>query len=197
MNWEQGISPSETAPTLHTSQHNSSYYGASAGEVMHWGHLPTDEGAPHRGSTKAPYHGSVRCPIHGRPRRPIHGRPRRPIHGSPDRPMNGVLPRAKKTCLASPPRRLKWACPTLQGQNVYVSCPRRIRFTRDTYTFRPSRVYVVGKRPCPLSPRDACEDGDKAEESRGKRVVTKTQRTRSTKSGEASSTNHLLSDTRP
>ena len=79
----------------------------------------------------------------------------------------------------------------------YPPGARRIRFTRDTYTFRPSRVYVAGKRPCPLSPRDACEDGDKAEESRGKWVVTKTQRTRSTKSGEASSTNHLLSDTRP
>ena len=57
--------------------------------------------------------------------------------------MNGVLLRAKMTRLASPPRRLKWACPTLQGQNVYVSCPRRIRFTLETYTFSPQNVYVL------------------------------------------------------
>ena len=49
----------------------------------------------------------------------------------------------------------------------YPSGAGRIRFTRDTYTLRPSRVYVAGKRPCHLSPRDACEDGDKARESRG------------------------------
>mgnify|MGYP001656718334 CR=1 FL=1 len=50
----------------------------------------------------------------------------------------------------------------------YPSGAKRIRFTRDTYTLRPSRVYVVGKRPCPLSPRDACEDEDKARENWGK-----------------------------
>ena len=111
--------------------------------------------------------------------------------------MNGVLLRAKMAHLDSLARRLKWPCPTLQGQDVYVSRSKRIRFTRDTYTLRPSRVYVAGKRPCPLSPRDACEDGDKARESRAKWVVTKTQRTRSTRSGRASSTNRLLSDTRP
>ena|GEM_PF-6898158 len=49
MNWEQGISPSETAPTLHTSQHNSSYYGASAGKGMHREYLPMGEGGPHNG----------------------------------------------------------------------------------------------------------------------------------------------------
>ena len=26
---------------------------------------------------------------------------------------------------------------TLSGQNVYVSCPRRIRFKLETYTFSP------------------------------------------------------------
>ena len=79
--------------------------------------------------------------------------------------MNGVLLRGKVARLDSLARRLKRACPTLQGQDVYVSCPRRIRFTRDTYTFRPSRVYVAGERPCHLSSRDACEDGDKAREN--------------------------------
>ena len=56
---------------------------------------------------------------------------------------------------------------TFHARNVYVFTAKRIRFTRDMYTFRPSRVYVAGKRPCPLSPRDACEDGDKARESSG------------------------------
>lgn len=101
------------------------------------------------------------------------------------------------TRLASSLSGLKQACPTPQNKNVYVSYSKRIRFTHDTYTFRPSRVYVAGESLCHLSARDACEDGDKAEESWGKRVVTKTQRTRRTRSGEASSTNHLLSDTRP
>ena len=32
---------------------------------------------------------------------------------------------------------------TLCGQNVYVSCPRRIRFTLETYTFSPPNVYVL------------------------------------------------------
>ncbi len=49
----------------------------------------------------------------------------------------------------------------------YPPGAKRIRFMPKTYTLRPSRVYVAGKRPYPLSPRDACEDGDKAEESRG------------------------------
>ena len=40
-------------------------------------------------------------------------------------------------------RGLKGPCPTLQGQNVYVSCPRRIRFTLETYTFSPQNVYVL------------------------------------------------------
>ena len=31
---------------------------------------------------------------------------------------------------------------TLSGQNVYVSCPRRIRFKLETYTFCPRNVYV-------------------------------------------------------
>ncbi len=76
--------------------------------------------------------------------------------------MNGILPRAKMTRLASPPRSLKWACPTLQGQNVYVLLAIRIRSDQAGYTLRPSRVYVAGERPCPLSPREACEDEDKA-----------------------------------
>jgi len=32
---------------------------------------------------------------------------------------------------------------TLRGQNVYVSYPRRIRFTLETYTFSPPNVYVL------------------------------------------------------
>ena len=28
------------------------------------------------------------------------------------------------------------------GENVYVSCPRRIRFTLETYTFPTQNVYV-------------------------------------------------------
>ena len=60
--------------------------------------------------------------------------------------MNGVLLRAKMTRLASPPRRLKWPCPTLQGQNVYVSCPRRIRFTLETYTLCSRYVYVLMRK---------------------------------------------------
>ena len=56
--------------------------------------------------------------------------------------MNGVLPRAKMARLDSLARRLKQPCPTLQGQNVYVSCPRRIRFTLETYTFPTQNVYV-------------------------------------------------------
>ena len=32
---------------------------------------------------------------------------------------------------------------TLCGQNVYVSGPRRIRFTLETYTFSPPNVYVL------------------------------------------------------
>ena len=45
--------------------------------------------------------------------------------------------------LASPARRLKRPYPTLQGQDVYVSCPRRIRFERETYTFSSQNVYVL------------------------------------------------------
>ena len=56
--------------------------------------------------------------------------------------MNGVLHRAMMARLASPARRLKRPYPTLQGQNVYVSCPRRIRFTLETYTFYSRYVYV-------------------------------------------------------
>ena len=32
---------------------------------------------------------------------------------------------------------------TLSGQNVYVSCPRRIRFTLEMYTFSSQNVYVL------------------------------------------------------
>ena len=34
---------------------------------------------------------------------------------------------------------------TLRGQDVYVSCPRRIRFTLETYAFSPQNVYVRTK----------------------------------------------------
>ena len=57
--------------------------------------------------------------------------------------MNGVLPRAKMARLASPLSGLKRAYPTPRGQNVYVSCPRCIRFTLETYTFSPRDVYVL------------------------------------------------------
>ena len=35
---------------------------------------------------------------------------------------------------------------TLCGQDVYVSCPRRIRFTLETYTFCSRYVYVLMRR---------------------------------------------------
>ena len=58
--------------------------------------------------------------------------------------MNGVLSRAKMTRLASPPRRLKWACPTLQGQNVYVATKQGIRSTEKPYALGDRRKEVDG-----------------------------------------------------
>ena len=45
--------------------------------------------------------------------------------------------------LAPPPRGLKRACPTLQGQNVYVSCPRRIRCDQAGYTLQAKGLVTL------------------------------------------------------
>ena len=89
--------------------------------------------------------------------------------------MNGVLLRAKMARLDSLARRLKQPCPTLQGQNVYVSCPRRIRFTLETYMFYSRYVYVATKqgirsteKPYALGDRRMEVDGGKGELIMGK-----------------------------
>ena len=58
---------------------------------------------------------------------------------------------------------------TLSGQNVYVSCSRRIRFTLETYTFSSPNVYVLpaigirctqqGYTFCPAPLPSALSDG--------------------------------------
>ena len=50
------------------------------------------------------------------------------------------------TRLASPARRLKRPYPTLLGQNVYVSCPRRIRSTEKPYALGDRRREVDGRK---------------------------------------------------
>ena len=72
-------------------------------------------------------------------------------------------------------RRLKGPFPTLQGQNVCVSCPRRIRFTLETYTFSSQNVYVATKQgirsteqPYALGDRRMEVDGGKGESIMGK-----------------------------
>ena len=40
-------------------------------------------------------------------------------------------------------RRLKRPCPTLQGQNVYVSCPRRIRCDQAGYTLQTKDLVTL------------------------------------------------------
>ena len=57
--------------------------------------------------------------------------------------MNGVLHRAMMARLASPPRRLKQACPTLLGQNIYVLLAIRIRCDREGNTLRAKGLVTL------------------------------------------------------
>ena len=71
------------------------------------------------------------------------------------------------THLDSLARRLKRACPTLQGQNVYVSCPRRIRFEQYVYVATKQGIRSTEK-PYTLGDRWIEVDGGKGELIMGK-----------------------------
>ena len=57
--------------------------------------------------------------------------------------MNGVLLRAMMTRLDSLVRRLKWASPTLQGQDVYVLLMIRIRCDQAGYTLQAKDLVTL------------------------------------------------------
>ena len=57
--------------------------------------------------------------------------------------MNGVLSRGKMARLDSLVRRLKWAFPTLQGQDVYVLLVIRIRSDQAGYTLQAKGLVTL------------------------------------------------------